>query len=524
MTKKAAIQKIKALATTSFNAEQKAIAINMIEKAPDDKVDQWLSLILQRVKLGFRFDYAPEPDLSKIVLVEEEAKLAIIKPENQLTHKLIIGENYDGLKNLLITHRNAIDIIYIDPPYNTEAAGGEGNSDQFNQAGEYKRAQKVTIPTKGKFVYRDKFARTGWLNLLHERLKLARDLLTDNGVIFVSIDDNEQAYLKVLTDEIFGENNFVCNFIWEKIYSRKSNNKFVSNSHDYILCYRKSDQLQVFNRLKRTLENDLLYKYDDHDGKGKYRLDNLTIPNGKRYEIKINDQKYNPGKKYQGWLYKKEDMEKLIKKGRIYIPKKGTRLSLKRYLNEVKDLISSSLLFHKLVGHTDQNQKELRKILSEKKFDYPKGIKLLKYLIKLVPNNENATILDFFAGSGTTMHATIDLNREDNGKRKCILITNNENNIAYDVTYERLHRIIKREGTKGEKDFLWLNKQINYADNNLEVFKLKEYDVSFKQIGNLDALLKHAEEQLRKLNPRLNFDEKTLLSKLQYLYPVIKNK
>ncbi len=520
MLRKEAIARINAIHHKAFNDEQKQLACRILEKASDHEIKALYDFIIQRIKLGFTFDYAPAPNVKKISLIENQPNLNIIKTDNQLTHKLIIGDNFDGLKNLLITHRKKIDIIYIDPPYNTEAASGEGNN-QFSQSGEYTGTKTIENPNTGKFSYRDKFARTGWLNMLNERLKLAKELLSDQGVIFVSIDDNEQAYLKVLMDEIFGEEHFICNFTWEKIYSTKSNNKFVSTNHDYILCYRKSNEIDHFVKLKRNEENNKLYRYDDNDGRGVYRIGDLGFPNGKVFDIKINGVIYKPGKN-RGWIYSENKIYELIAENKIYIPlKPNGRLGLKRYLNEVGGLVTKTILPHKLVGHTDQNKRQLNEILDkEKSFDYPKGIKLIKYLIQLIPHNKNATVLDFYAGSGTIAHAVMDLNREDGGKRECILITNNENNIAYDVTYERLHRIIKQQGTKGETDFPWLNQKIDYSMNNLKVFVLKEHDIRLNI--DIDQLLKYANQQLKQLDSEFNCDQDTLAKKLQGLYPLLK--
>ena len=365
--------------------------------------------------------------------------------------------------------------------------------------------------------------------MMKERLELTRDLLTERGVIFVSIDDHEQAYLKVLMDEIFGEDNFICNFIWEKIYAPKSINRFVSDNHDYILCYRKSTNLNNFRRwLPRTAKNNKPYKYNDNDGRGFYRLDNLTIKNGQKYEITVNGKKYKSAK-HAGWLYHKEKMERLIQENRIKIPDAShKRLSLKRYLSDVGPLISKTILSHKLVGHTDGNQKLLDQIFSDREkrtFNYPKGPKLIKYLIKLVPNNENAIILDFFAGSGTAGHAVLELNREDQGKRQFILVTNNENNIAENVTYERLHRIIKGQTTEGKTNFEWLQanpppppQTQSFENNNLRVFGLSYHDVSFR--ANLNNLETEAVQQLQKLNPNFKItDEIDIYYQLASLYP-----
>ena len=536
-----AIQKINQLSRFSFNHEQKALAIRMLKQAPQPEIKVWYDFIIQRVKLGFTFDTTTIPNYGQIALVREqpERNLTNKKLSDAVEHKLIIGENYDVLKNLFLTYRNQIDIIYIDPPYNTEAAHSEGNT-KITKQGDYrshfasaeksvKIAEKV-VSGQNKLNYRDKFARTGWLNMMKERLDLARNLLTKNGVIFISIDDHEQAYLKVLMDEIFGEDNFICNFIWQKTYSPKNNNLFVSNDHDYVLCYRKSSDIKIFEGLPRNKKNNRLYKHDDKDGRGFYRLSDLTSKKGKKYTIIIDGKTYEPGK-YTGWLYGKEKMEKLIHDKRIHIPKNSEkRLSLKRYLSEVGPIISRTILSHSLVGHTDGNQKLLNKIFSDKQeqiFDYPKGTKLIKYLIKLIPNNKNATILDFFAGSGTTGHAVLELNQEDQGKRQFILVTNNENKIAENVTYERLHRIIKGETTEGKTNFEWLKatppppppQQTKvFKNNNLRVFGLKYYDVSFK--ANLENLEKEAIQQLQKLNPDFKItDEIDIYYQLASLYP-----
>ena len=528
-----AIQKIQKLSIFTFNKEQKALAIRMLKQAPQPEIKVWYDFIIQRVKLGFTFDTTTIPNYGQIALLREQKKLNLInkKLSNAVEHKLIIGENYDVLKNLLLTHRNQIDIIYIDPPYNTEAAHSEGNT-RTTQKGDYKshfesnesvKAVEEKIKnTRSKLNYRDKFSRTGWLNIMKERLELAKNLLTNVGVIFVSIDDSEQAYLKVLMDEIFGENNFICNFIWEKTNSIKNNSDFISENHDYILCYRKSSDLKKFNGLSRTTKNNKVYKYEDEDGRGPYQSIRLTVKDGRKYDVVINGITYSPGE--NGWGPTEEKMQKLIRENRIIIPKNKSRLlRLKGYLSEAKPIISKTIISdYALVGRNDENKrllnKEIFKDKKERQFYFPKGTKLIKYLIKLVPNNENATILDFFAGSGTTGHAVMELNRKDQGKRQFILITNNENKIAENITYERLHRIIKGYGTDGENDFKWLQKNQPFENNNLRVFGLKYRDVSFRT--NLDNLEAEAIQELQKLNPHFsNADDIDIYYQLATLYP-----
>ncbi len=202
--------KIDQIAKEAFNAEQKEIAKKIIDDASENNIDAIYQLISQRVKTGFVFDSAPEVNHNCVSLAEDNPNLYIKSKENPLRfieHKLIIGENYDALKNLLSTYidsntgKGLVDIIYIDPPYNTESAKTEGN--------DYKELVEAS-----KFIYRDKYTRDGWLNMMNERINLGRSLLSDEGVIFISIDDTEQAYLKILLDEVFGEQNFVNNLMW----------------------------------------------------------------------------------------------------------------------------------------------------------------------------------------------------------------------------------------------------------------------------------------------------------------------
>ncbi|MBR1428882.1 MAG: site-specific DNA-methyltransferase, partial [Rickettsiales bacterium] len=183
---------------------------------------------------------APEVQNDCIALIEKDNKLSFESNAlgEKLTHKLIIGENYDALKNLLAVYENKIDFIYIDPPYNTESTRTDGNS-----------LTDIEGQNTGKFIYRDKYSRTGWLNMMNERLQLARKLLSDKGVIFISIDDNEQAYLKVLCDDVFGEENFVKELVWEsgKPFGYKATTHTWPRCHEYILHYAKNINKMIYN-------------------------------------------------------------------------------------------------------------------------------------------------------------------------------------------------------------------------------------------------------------------------------------
>ena len=226
-------ERIDKIAKESFNADQKELAKKIIDNTDDKDLDAVWGLITQRAKTGFVFDEAPEINHNCVAYIKENEKLGInVGKENTIEHSLIIGENYDALKNLVATYtdnqgKGLIDVIYIDPPYNTDKSKEEGN--------EYKEG----IEAK-KFIYRDKYTRDGWLNMMNERLKLSRKLLSDSGIIFISIDDSEQAYLKVLCDEIFGEENFIALLSITNNPKGRKNQQYVSGCNDYCLIYSKN--------------------------------------------------------------------------------------------------------------------------------------------------------------------------------------------------------------------------------------------------------------------------------------------
>ena len=268
---------------------------------------------------------------------------------------------------------------------------------------------------------------SGWLSFMYPRLLLAKDLLRDDGVIFISIDDNEQAQLKLLCDEIFGQDNFVANIIWHKRYAASNDATGIPSMHDYVLVYQKS---QNFNRslLPRTEKQDSLYKNDSDDGRGKWRSDNLTVKTiSESYLYEIT----NPytGKKYlptrgRCWLTSEAKMQEWISEGRVYFGKTDDGApQLKRYLNEVQQGIIPTTYWHyEEVGHTDSARKELKNIFDgHAPFDNPKPTGLLKKIFQITTNPDDL-IVDFFAGSGTTGEAVMRLNAEDGGNRQFILV------------------------------------------------------------------------------------------------------
>ncbi|QBF34991.1 site-specific DNA-methyltransferase [Mycoplasmopsis phocirhinis] len=354
---------------------------------------------------------------------------------------------------------------------------------------------------------------------MNERLNLAKKLLKEDGVIFVSVDDNEQAYLKVLMDEIFGEENFVANLIWQKTTAPKNNSKHFSINHDYILVYSKNKDKLNINLDERTEKQLKEYKNNDNDPRGPWTRIKLRSPKYNKsndYEIEYMGKVYKQPEGFS-WVVSKETMEKLIVENRVY--SEGNMLRKKAFLCESKNGVTPiSILLKDKVGISQTGTELLRKIIGNL-FDYPKPVSLIKYLISKI-SNKNARVLDFFAGSGTTAHAVLELNKEDGGDRTFTLVTNNENNIAQDVTYERLYRINHGLGTNNET-FEWSKKNQPYKQN-LNVFEL-EYsliNINQNQINTqyLIELLKHS---LLKFDVS-NTSEKDLINNLTNLYSLDK--
>ena len=327
-------------------------------------------------------------------------------------------------------------MIYIDPPYNT------GNKD---------------------FVYNDSFVdredtyrHSKWLSFMSRRLKIAKQLLSDKGVIFISIDDNEQAQLKLLCDAVFGETQFISQFIWHSRQNKDNRNiSGVSIDHEYIICYSKSNALRFFKGTERKIEQ---YSNPDNDPRGLWTSANMVGLATKEARPNLHYDLINPfnGINYgcpdKGWRYDKNTMSRLIKEERIIWPKdsKG-RPRKKSFLNELSDILPgfSSLIQEGI--YTNVATKEIKNIFNDNRFSFPKPTELISQLIQQV-SNKYSTVLDFFAGSGTTLHATMQLNAEDGGHRQCILVTNNENGICENVTYERNKRVIQGYTTpKGEQ-------------------------------------------------------------------------
>ena len=344
-------------------------------------------------------------------------------------HILIEGDNLHALTALTFTHEGRIDVIYIDPPYNT------GNRD---------------------FIYNDRFVdkedgfrHSKWISFMHKRLKIAKKLLKETGVIFLSIDDNEQAQLKLLCDDIFLEKNFVANIIWQ---SRKSvsSDTYFSLAHNYTLVYARdiNSLPKDYFRLKEI--NKDKFSNPDDDPKGAWTGDPFDAPQIRKnleYEI-INPKtgKIILPPTGRHWATTEENYKKYLEQGRIIFGRNGKgKPQLKRYLTFAENKGIALTTIWNDVGTTTNGTQLLQNIMEGKTFNNPKPISLLNRILKISTKADTpSVILDFFAGSGTTLHATMELNNEDNGTRQCILVTNNEReiNIAKEICYERNKRVI----------------------------------------------------------------------------------
>ena len=509
------IEQMKQFDNKYFNEDQKTIAINILKNAPEKEVQAYADFLFNKKRTGFTFDYSPEIAKGRLITLREDKvkRINVDDDINKDENKLIIGDNYNALKALLITHKEKIDVIYIDPPYNTEKAKDEGNNDSYKEG------------KSSKFIYKDKFGRKGWLNMMKDRLTLAKDLLKDDGVIFVSIDDNEQAYLKVLMDDIFGEEHFIACLIWEKCFAPKNNSLQFSVRHDYILVYSKNLNFNI-QRLPKDEKQLERYVNKDNDERGLWISDNITVINSNNnypvFNKKIKSEVIPM--KGRGWGISKEKFLELDSDNRIYWPSYGSGVPrLKRFLSEVQEgRVPETILFHNKVGHNQEGTQELKSILNKLNFNSPKPTRLIKYLINR-NKNKNAIVLDFFSGSGTTAQAVMDLNREDGGNRKFILVTNNENNIAHNVTYERMLRIIKGIGTKNEKDFDWLKKNKPYDNVNLRVVNIDDnVKISLDQDDIDEKIFNDCKNGLKLLDNEYNKKDLNLYYDLSALNPIEK--
>lgn len=375
----------------------------------------------------------------------------------------IEGDNLEVLKLLQNSYFNKVKMIYIDPPYNT------GNDfiyvDVFAQnIDEYEEA-KGSFDEEGNRLFKNTDTNgrfhSDWCSMIYPRLVLARNLLANDGVIFISIDDNEQENLKKICDEVFGEKNFIAQIIWERAYAPVNLKKHFSENHDYIICYAKDIDKAICNGLPRASEANDRYSNPDNDPRGVWQSDNLSvgpIVQSKIYEIITpGGRKVLPPEGYC-WRLTKEKFKEYIEDNRIWFGKDGNNVPrIKRFLSEVKQSVTPMTIWkYSEVGHSQDAKQNLKKLFDGKSFfDYPKSVELIKRCIQLY-SNESSIILDFFSGSATTAHAVMQLNAEDGGKRKFIMVQlpeeTDEKSEAFKAGYKNICEIgkerIRRAGEK----------------------------------------------------------------------------
>ncbi len=457
------------------------------------------------------------PDKRKAKLLANAPINATLRPcreesvDFDNTHNLYIeGDNLDVLKCLKETYSGKIKMIYIDPPYNT------GNDFVYNDdfaetaeeylasSGQYdEQGNRLVTNTESNGRYH-----TDWLNMIYPRLKVARDLLTDDGVIFISIDDNEVENLRKVCDEVFGELSFVSQFIWKSRQNKDNRNVTgVSIDHEYILCYSKQAGIRALKGSERKTDQ---YSNPDNDPRGPWTSANMAgllsadlRPNC-HYDLINPETGINYGRPKMGWRYDKKTMSRLISEKRIIWPPDETgRPRRKAFLSEIKEVLPgySSIIGGEIFTRTATL--EVEDVMGDRYFDFPKPSALIKVFVEQ-SSIEDSIILDFFSGSATTAHAVMQLNAEDGGNRKFIMVQlpelTDEKSEAYKAGYKNICEIgkerIRRAGKKIKEDNPLTTQDLDtgfrvlkLADSNMEDVYYAPQDLSqvnlFSQVDNV---------------------------------------
>jgi len=455
------------------------------------------------------------PDKKKAILLANAPVNATLRPCEEEsedfanTQNLYIeGDNLDVLKCLKETYLGKVKMIYIDPPYNTgndfvyNDDFAESVEDYLANSGQYdEQGNRLVANTEsnGRF-------HTDWLNMMYPRLKVARDLLSDDGVIFISIDDNEVENLRRICNEVFGENNFIANLIWQKKFSRANDAKYFSTMHDHILCVAKNSILNNPNGweiglLPRGEELPAGYGNPDNDPRGPWTSVILSAKSGSPslvYEIETPSGRkcMPPSGRY--WSCNRETLKRWIDENRIWFGSDGDGTPRKKtFLSEVQPgLRPNTILFQDEVGNNQEAKQETKSLFDGLGvFDGPKPVRLLKTLITIANLKDDSVVLDFFSGSATTAHAIMQMNAEDNGKRKYILVqlpeeTDNESvarengyNTICDIGKERIRRAAKRIKEETGADIDYGFRVLKLDSTNMEDVYYAPADVNQDQMS-----------------------------------------
>ena len=400
----------------------------------------------------------------------KEDKVHNTKEANKTSENLLIkGDNLEVLKHLSNAYSESVKMIYIDPPYNTGGDGFVYDDDRKFSKEELAKLAGIDEDEAKRileFTSSKSNSHSAWLTFMYPRLYVARELLREDGVIFISIDDNEVSQLKLLCDEVFGEENFVANSVWQKRYSRE-NRVAIGTSHEYVLIYAKSyEQFQKsWNKIPLGEKQLKVYKNPNNDSRGKWRA------------VSLSAQGYRPNQMYKivspitgkthippegsCWKIVKESYEQLLADNRIYFGKDGNSIPQRiQFLKSVEGLTPWTWWTHEECGHTDESKKEIQTLFgTQTAFDTPKPIRLLKRILHLSTKKDDI-VLDFFAGSGTTAHAVMELNKEDNGNRNFITVQIPEKidiksesyksgyRTIFDITKARIEKASEKLGDK----------------------------------------------------------------------------
>jgi len=496
------IKKINKIVKTDIKEELKKIYPEVFEdnKINFEKLKALLSSeIIEKEDDRFYFNWAGKSNIYKII---QAPAYGTLKPDKEKSvdfdnteNIVIVGENLETLKLLLKPYFGKIKMIYIDPPYNTgkdfiyRDNFKEPLKDYLEKTGQIdSEGKKLTTNTEASGRYH-----SDWLNFMYPRLFLARSLLRDNGVIFISIDDHEVHHLRMIMDEIFGEENFVIEFAWRRT-DNQSNIGNVANVKEYIVCYAKQNKSLKFNKMKLSDRAKKEYRYKDE--KGRYRRDILLHKTRGRYIYKV---KTPSGMFLNGpWMVKEEEFKKMLKEGNIHWASgKQEQPYGKIYLKDIEGQITNDFLGIEF-GTNQEGSLEVEGVFNKRVYDFPKPTSLLKHFTTIATNKEDI-VLDFFAGSGTTGHAVWELNKEDGGGRKFILVQLDEEvqdeevkkdfPTVADICIERLKRVSEKYKNEGN---LFNNSQ----DFGFKVFKLDKSNFNLKDEFDFDP--SENKEELKK--------------------------
>lgn len=407
-------------------------------------------------------------------------------PQNANSKNLLIqGDNLDVLKHLLNAYSEKVNMIYIDPPYNTGSDGFVYNDTRKFTVSELQQLAGVEVDEAKRildFTNSSSNSHSAWLTFIYPRLLVAKELLREDGVMFISIDDNEQAQLKLLCDDVFGEENYISNLVWEKKYTRANDAKWFSDNHDHILCYARSASNFKINQLERTDAQKKAYKNPDKHSKGLWKSTPLHAKSGSdtsSFKFENGIEWKPPSGTFRRFTDK--SMQRMYENNEIWFGKDGKKIpQRKSFLTEIKDGVTPVTIWtHDEVGHNHEANTELKTLGLGGLFDNPKPIRLINRMLELTTESSTSDlVLDFFSGSGSTAHAVMEINAQDGGNRKHISVqldeTTGEKTEAHRAGYKTIFEIT--------------SKRIQNAAKKIRVkYPYVDCDFAFKEFKTIPA-------------------------------------